>query len=420
MQEKQAPDPLAERILGARLGRPVRPGEIVAVEVDRIMAHDGSGPTAARALERHGIGHLRGAERAVIVFDHYYPPASEREAELHSVARAFAAQYGIPVLAGVGISHQVLPERGLLAPGTVFVGGDSHSCTAGAFGVLGIGLGATDVAGVLASGHVWLEVPETVRIRLEGSLGPGVGGQDLILHILGLVGTSGALGKAVEFVGPAIEGLEIADRMKLANHTVEMGAVAGLVGVDSRCLAWLEDRGADVSQADVAAHDPVGDGADFEVHLDQVEPLIALPSRPDQVAPLGTAPDAKVDQVFIGSCAGGRLEDLRVAARVLDGEQIHPGLRLLIGPASAEVLDAAMADGTLGILLKAGATLLPPGCGACLGRLGTLGAGEVAVATQNRNFVGRAGSSSSRLYLASPATAARAALTGRIPRETAS
>ncbi|WP_441293052.1 aconitase/3-isopropylmalate dehydratase large subunit family protein [Sorangium sp. KYC3313] len=404
------------RILGSLLGRAVAPGELVTVDVARVMAHDGSGPVAARALAKHGIEQLRGADRTVFVFDHYYPPVNQREAALQAEARSFASRYGIPVIAGEGISHQVLPERGLIAPGTVFVGGDSHSCAAGTFGAFATGLGATDIAAVMATGRVWLEVPETLRIRLSGSLPKGTTGHDLVLHVVGRVQIRGALGKAIDFVGPAIEGLSIADRMKLSNHAVEMGAVAGIIGVDARCRAWLEERKANLAHADRVPHDPVGLDADLEIDLAQLEPVIAVPSQPDNIRPASAVEDSVVHQVFIGSCAGGRIEDLRAAAEVLRGHRVAQNVRLLVGPASAEVMMEATRDGTLADLIAAGATVLPPGCGACLGRLGTLGPDEVAVATQNRNFIGRAGSPSSKLYLASPAMAAQIARAGRLNR----
>lgn len=265
--------------------------------------------------------------------------------------------------AGRGISHQLLPELGLVAPGRVLVGGDSHTCTEGAFGSFATGLGATDVAAVLATGRLWIEVPEVLTVRLGGRLRDGVSFQDAVLHIVGLVGVRGALGRALEFVGAAVSDLSIADRMKLCNHAVEMGAVAGLIGVDGTSERWLAERGADLGAMGLAAHDPVGATADLHVDLGTVEQMLALPAKPDNVVPLAGARVPHVDQVFIGSCAGGRLEDLHQAARELDGAAVAPGMRLLVAPASAQVQELAMADGTLGTLLRAGAVLLPPVAG---------------------------------------------------------
>lgn len=415
--------PLTYRIMRRLVGRDVAPGEIVTLEVATVMAHDGSGPVIAKALAKHGIDTLAAAERAVIVFDHFYPPTSVAEAGLHTEARAFADRYGIRLYQGKGIAHQLLPEQGMVHPGTVLVGADSHTCTGGAFGALAIGLGATDVAAVLATGRLWLEVPSVLQLRLTGQLRAPASVQDLVLHVLGRVGTSGALGMALEFTGPAIERLRIADRMKLANHAVEMGAVSCVFPVDEACRQWLADRGADLRYAATVAIDGEPSGAaappgthTVDVDLGSVRPAVALPSQPDRVQPVADLPAGEVvHQVFLGSCAGGRLEDLKEAAEVLRGRSVAPGVRLIVGPPSEVVLREAMADGTLADLLAAGATVLPPGCGACLGRVGTLGDDEVCVSTQNRNFVGRSGSPSARIYLAAPATAAQAALTGRLP-----
>jgi 3-isopropylmalate dehydratase large subunit len=407
---------VTHRILAAAAGHPVTTGDIVVVDVNRIMAHDGSAPVVARTLAKHGITDLTATDRTVIVFDHYYPPSTETEAELQAVARQFAADYGIPVHAGRGIAHQLLPELGLISPGKVVVGGDSHTCTGGAFGAFATGLGATDVAAVIATGRLWIEVPEVVTVRLEGNVPDGVGFQDAVLDIVGRIGVRGALGRALEFVGPGISGMSVSDRMKLCNHAVEMGAVAGIMGIDEPAERWLATRGADLSSVELARHDPEGRAADLNVDLSSVERMVALPAKPDNVRPLAQTEVPHVDQVFIGSCAGGRLEDLQQAATVLNDVQVAQDVRLLIAPASAEVQEQAMADGTLTTLLKAGATLLPPGCGACLGRIGALRGGDVAVTTQNRNFAGRAGNVRSELYLASPTTAAQAARDGKLAR----
>jgi 3-isopropylmalate/(R)-2-methylmalate dehydratase large subunit len=402
-----------QSILSALCGKHVEPGDIVTVEVDRIMAHDGTGPVLSRTLDEHGITRLAAADRTVFIFDHYYPPSTPREAMLHATAREFAARHGIPVYAGQGIAHQVIAERVFATPGTLFVGGDSHTCTAGALGAFAMGVGATDVAAVVASGRIWLETPVVIRVRLVGALPEHATAHDLVLTIVGRIGMQGGLGKTLEFVGPAVQSLSMSDRLKISNHAVEMGAIAGIFGVDAQTRAWIEERGGNLAYAERVPHDADGDGADVEIDLAQVKPRVALPSRPDRVMDLDALEETvKVQQVFLGSCAGGRLDDLRAAAEILQGKRIAEGVRLLVGPASAEVAAAAMEEGTLSTLLRAGATILPPGCGACMGWIGTLGEGEVEVSTQNRNFVGRAGAPSSRIYLASPVTAARVALTG--------
>lgn len=409
---------LTYRVLERLTSRKVHAGEIVTVDVDAIMAHDGSGPVVGRALDRHGIHDLTGAARTVFIFDHFFPPTSAAEANLHKEARAFAARHGIRVVQGQGIAHQVLPEMGLVRPGTVVVGADSHTCTGGAFGALAIGLGATDVAAVLATGRLWLEVPEVIRVRLTGRLAGPASAQDLALHILTAIGTDGALGMALEFVGPAITRLRVADRMKIANHATEMGAVSGMFPVDRVSRKWLAEHGADLKYVGLVSDD--GDGedpvADLAVELADVVPTVALPDRPDLTRPVAALDAAiAVDQVFIGSCAGGRLEDFHDAAAALAGRTIASGTRMYIGPASATVLHEATADGTIAALQKAGATVLPPGCGACLGRVGALGDDEVCVSAQNRNFSGRSGSSSAKIYLASPTVAAAVAVAGTLP-----
>lgn len=412
--------PLALRILEGVTGAPLRPGQTVTVAVDRIMAHDGTGPAMAQALEKAGISTLRGVEKLVLVFDHYYPPTSEREASLHQAARTFARCHDIPLYEGEGIAHQLLPEKGLVSPGRVLVGADSHTCTMGAFGAFAIGLGVTDTAAVVASGRLWLQVPETVQVCLHGTLAEGVSVHDLALEIVGQVGSDGARGQVLEFCGPSAMTLSVTERMKLSNFAVEMGAVAGLFGVDETCIAWLRARGADTTSAERARPNQEGEAAAYRIDLAAVSPNVARPSRPDHLAPLSSLEPVAVDQVFIGSCAGGRLEDLSAAAAVLRSHGgIHADVRLLVGPASREVAQAAQASGLLDELSNMGAVVLPTGCGACMGRLGALAPGEVAVSTQNRNFVGRVGSPQAEIYLASPETAALCAATGKLaPRET--
>ena len=406
-------EPLIARILSRLTGERVTEGSVVTAEVDRIFAHDGTGPVVARTLRRHGIEDLPAADRMVLVFDHYFPATTAREAELQQQARAFAQRYDIPVFAGQGICHQVILERGLVSPGKILAGADSHTCTAGGIGALAIGLGATDIAAMVASGRLWLEVPETIRIRLVGRLGPDIDGHDLALTVAGKVGTRGGLGKVLEYVGPGLEHLTVADRLKLANLSVEMGAVTGIMGLDDRAADWLAERGADLSSREWVEMDRQGRNPDLEIDLDQVKVSVAAPSSPDATVTLSEMQKpVRVDQVFIGTCAGGRLEDLQAAAAVLRRRRVKPRVRFLVGPASTEVLTAASADGTLDTLIAAGAVLLPVGCGACMGRLGALAEGEVEVAAQNRNFVGRAGHPGSQIYLASAATAARSALTG--------
>jgi 3-isopropylmalate/(R)-2-methylmalate dehydratase large subunit len=410
--------PLVERILADHLGHDVAPGDWVTPQVDRIMVHDGTGPTMARALERHGITDLTAVDRLVVVFDHYFPPTGPREAALHAEARVFCRTHDVPLYEGQGIAHQLLPERGLVGPGQVYVGADSHTCTAGALGALAIGLGATDVAAVVASGRVWMEVPETLQVRLVGALPGGTSAHDLVLEIVGRIGSDGAAGRALEFVGPALAGLSMDDRLKLANFGIEMGAFVTLIGVDAHSLEWMKGRGTDCSRVGAVELDTVGADAQVELDLGAVRLSVAMDPSPDKRRDLDQVEPLQVDQVFIGSCAGGRLSDLAAAATVLEAYGgVRKGVRLLVGPASLEVHKLARESGVLGRLEAMGAVVLPTGCGACMGKIGALAAGEVAVSTQNRNFVGRVGSPEARILLASPEIAAATAALGRLPEE---
>lgn len=405
-------------ILSALVNREVSVGDIINVEVNRIMAHDGTGPVVSGILDSHQITKLDAANRTVFIYDHYYPPATQRESDLQSIGRNFAKRYGIPVYQGQGIAHQLIAEKAFVTPGTILVGADSHTCTAGALGAFAMGVGATDVAASVATGQIWLKVPDTLRIRLVGQLPNDATSQDLILTIISKIGTQGALGKAIEFVGPAIKYLGISDRLKLANHAVEMGAITGIFGFDSITQKWLEAREGDLTFVDRVRHDNLGLHSDIEFDLSTVCPKVALPSKPDLVIDRAEIKGRiLVNQVYIGSCAGGRIDDLRAAAEILKGKHIAEGLRLLVAPASAEIAANAIEEGIVAIFLKAGATILPPGCGACMGWIGTLGDGEVEVSTQNRNFVGRAGSTKASIYLSSSITAAKIALKGVLEKE---
>jgi len=408
-------DSLTRRILEAATGGPVAEGAIVSVPVDRIMAHDGSTPVVAATLERYGITELRGAERMVVVFDHFFPATTEQEANLHTKSRQFAAKYGIPVFSGEGICHHVLANRGLVMPGGVLVGGDSHTCINGAFGCLAIGLGATDVAGCLASGHLWLQMPDVVAVRLSGCLPAGVMAQDIALAVMERLTVRGALGQVIEFHGPGVAGLSMAQRMTISGFAVEAGALSGLFACDDTCRIWLAERGADLDRAAVVSPLPGDVSADVEIDLSRLVPVVAISPSPDKVVSLANATPEPVHQAFIGSCVGGHFADLQAAAAVLHGGRIAPGIRLFVAPSSDAALKAALSAGVVATLVEAGAVILPPGCGACLGRYGTLGEAETCLSTQNRNFIGRAGAKTARLHLASPVTVARAALTGTIP-----
>ncbi|MGQ9459040.1 MAG: 3-isopropylmalate dehydratase large subunit [Anaerolineae bacterium] len=400
---------LVEEILSHAAGRPVRAGELVVVPVDLAMAVDSIAPSVIRILQEElGMERVADPDRVAIVIDHVAPPSTVAVAEAQAALRRFAVEQGIRHFfdVGRGVCHQVLVEEGLAAPGRIVVGSDSHSTSYGAVGALGTGMGASDVALIWATGRTWLRVPETIRVDVQGRFRPGVGAKDLALWLAGQIGADGAAYQALEFHG--VESFSLAQRFTLCNLAVEMGAKAGLVFPSGDVAArfpppaWLQ---------------PPAEGASYARRLscllDDLGLQIAVPPHVDQVVDLEDLGRVAVDVVFLGSCTNGRLEDLRIAAEILRGRRVARGVRFLVCPASSQVLADAAAEGTLQVLLEAGAVLLPPGCGPCLGRhLGVLGPGEVCLSTANRNFRGRMGSPEAHIYLGSPAVAAATALTG--------
>ncbi|MGQ9683940.1 MAG: 3-isopropylmalate dehydratase large subunit [Anaerolineae bacterium] len=405
---------LAEGILSHAAGRRVRPGDLVVVPVDMAMVVDAAAPAAIACLQKELGASVRDPQRVAIFIDHVAPAANVATADAQVQIRRFAAQEGIERLydVGRGVCHQVMIEEGLIAPGQIVLGADSHSTSYGAIGAFGTGMGASDIALAWASGRTWLRVPETIRIRCRGCLPTGVGAKDLALHVARLLGAEGARYAAVEYWG--VDDLLLADRQTLACMSTEIGAKVGLIPPTGQVAelftvpAWL--------QADPDAPCLT----QIEVDLGALTPLVAVPPAVDTVEEARALADVRVDQVFLGTCTNGRLEDLRAAARILNGRRVAKGVRMIVVPASSRILEAAVADGTLSTLLAAGATIGTPGCGPCIGRhLGVLGAGEVCLSTANRNFRGRMGSPDSLIYLASPETAAASAIAGRIvdPRE---
>lgn len=399
---------LVEEILSHAAGRPVRAGELVVVPVDLAMAVDSIAPSVIRILQEDlGVDRVADPDRVAIVIDHVAPPSTVAVAEAQAALRRFAVEQGIRHFfdVGRGVCHQVLIEEGLAAPGRIVVGSDSHSTSYGAVGALGTGMGASDVALIWATGRTWLRVPETIRVDVQGRFQPGVGAKDLALWLAGQIGADGAAYQALEFHG--VESFSLAQRFTLCNLAVEMGAKAGLVFPSGEVAArfpppaWLQPPAEDATYA-----------RRISCLLDGLRPQIAVPPHVDQVVDLADLGQVAVDVVFLGSCTNGRLEDLRIAAEILRGRRVARGVRFLVCPASSQVLADAAAEGTLQVLLEAGAVLLPPGCGPCLGRhLGVLGPGEVCLSTANRNFRGRMGSPEAHIYLGSPAVAAATALT---------
>lgn len=388
----------------------VEPGEIVEAGVDYAMSHDGTSVLAIRAFQDMASEKVWDPERIVIPFDHIVPANNETAAELQKDVRAWAKEQKIAHFfdSGCGVCHQVFPEEGFALPGLLLVGADSHSCTYGAFGAFGTGVGATDMAEIYSRGRLWFKVPETLAVRLSGRRRPNVSAKDIALMVIGQLGADGATYKTVEYIGPAAEALSISGRMTLCNLGVEMGAKAAIVPPDEKTEQFLAGRARQAYQP--VYSDPESYDQTLEYDISDLEPQVAEPFRVDNVRAVSELAGLPVDQVFIGTCTNGRLEDLEAAARILKGQQVKA--RTLVIPASRQVLLEALQMGIIQTLVEAGAMIGPPGCGPCLGaHMGVLAEGEVCVSTSNRNFPGRMGKGG-LVYLASPATAAASALQG--------
>lgn len=410
---------LAEKILARASGcERVVPDQIVTARVDLAMSHENADLVRKSFLEI-GVASVWDPSKIVIVFDHRVPAESERTAATHKAVREFVALQGIEHFYDVGrggICHQVLPEEGLVRPGMVVAGTDSHTTTHGAFGAFATGIGATEMAGVWAEGSLWFKVPATLRIEVEGEFRPWICAKDLILYIIGMLGAAGADYRAVEFDGPAIRRMSVASRMVMCNLAMEMGAKVAFTPVDEVLLDYLRPRVP-------AKLEVIGPDADasyervirIDAGEDIWEPQIACPHSVDRVLPLSELGEMPVEQAVLGSCTNGRLEDLEVAACVVAGRTVHPHTRLIVIPASQQIYREAMRLGYLETLVAAGAIINPPGCGPCVGvHQGILAAGETCVSSTNRNFVGRMGSKDSFVYLASPAVVAASAIAGRL------
>jgi len=413
---------MAEKILASRAGQEtVRAGQFIEAEVDIVLGNDITAPIAIREFAKLGGdgGGLRvfDPERVVLVADHFAPNKDIKSAEQCAVMRRFAREQNLPYhydVGCMGIEHVLLPEEGLVVPGDVVVGADSHTCTYGALGAFATGVGSTDMAVAMATGRLWMRVPETVRIVYSGQLQPWVGGKDLVLHTIGQIGVAGARYMAIEFAGPVVDALSMEGRLTMANMAIEAGAKAGLFAVDDTTRAYVEGR----ALRPYCSHraDPDASYARvIEIDASQIEPQVAFPHLPENSRAVDQAGNVLIDQAIIGSCTNGRLEDLRVAAELLRGRQVHAGVRCIVIPGSQRVYLDALREGLLEVFVEAGAAVSTPTCGPCLGgHMGVLAAGERAVSTTNRNFRGRMGHPESEVYLASPAVAAASAVAGRI------
>ncbi|MFQ5925064.1 MAG: 3-isopropylmalate dehydratase large subunit [Dehalococcoidia bacterium] len=408
---------LAEKILAAHSGKKkVSPGEFIDVRVDLVMANDITAPIAIREFERLGVKGVFDPQRVVMVVDHNVPAKDILAAEQVKLVREFSRHHGLLYLDGgkLGIEHVVLPEQGLVLPGDVAVGADSHTCTYGALGAFATGMGSTDIASAMASGEIWMKVPPTIKLIYQGKPGKWVTAKDLILYTIGDIGVDGALYAAMEFSGEAIDALSMDGRFTMANMAIEAGGKVGIFRVDDKTLAYVKPR----AQRPYKVYEP-DQNAHYqkviEYDASQIKPQVAYPHLPSNTRPISEVGEVRIDQAVIGSCTNGRIEDLRLAAQVLKGRRVHPEVRCLIIPGSQEIYLEALREGLVEAFIEAGATVTMPTCGPCGGlHTGVLAAGERCISTTNRNFVGRVGSTQAEVYLANPAIAAASALLGRI------
>ncbi|MFX1287765.1 MAG: 3-isopropylmalate dehydratase large subunit [Promethearchaeota archaeon] len=408
---------IAEKILKAHSKvREISPGQFIEADIDLIMVHEQLGGRIHLEYKKLGLNTVWDPDKIFFILDHWVPAPTVSAAQMHQDCRNFAEEYGFIHNMGMdkGICHQVLPEMGFARPGMLIVGSDSHTTTYGAFNCLSTGIGATDVSVVFATGKIWFKVPESFKIDLSGTLSKGVMSKDFILSLIGDISTKGAIYKSLEFHGEGVNQLSIDSRMTIANMVVEAGAKFGVFIPDAILKNWLENR--TNKQYQFISPDADADYVKkFNYDLSRITPVVAKPSNPGNVANIEEVEEIEIDQAFLGSCTNGRMEDLRVAAKILKNKKVSPKVRMIVTPASKEIYLNAIKEGLIEIFLSAGAVVTNSTCGACIGgHLGVLGPEEVCISSTNRNFVGRMGDPSSEIYLASPATVAASAITGRI------
>lgn len=407
---------IAQKILAIKSGKSkVEPGEIVEAEIDYVMVNDVTGLPAFEVFEKLATEPLR--EKAVLIPDHYVPNKDVASAEQARAMQLFAKKYEMPNYYPVGtcgVCHQVMIEEGFVAPGRLIIGADSHTCSYGALGAFGTGVGSTEAASAMALGQLWFKVPESQKFTVNGSLGKHVMGKDIILHIIGDIGVDGALYKSMEFYGSTIESLPLADRISISNMAIEAGAKAGIIPPDETVFSYLKNRVR-------GEYEPVYADSDadyievFEYDAEDIPPTVAKPSLPENTSPASELSHIAVDQAYLGSCTNGRIEDLRIAADILKSRKVNSDTRMIVVPATKKVYEQALDEGLIKIFLDANAYVSGPTCGACLGGyMGVLAKGERCISSTNRNFLGRMGHKDSEVYLANPAVVAASAITGRI------
>ena len=417
-QFSQSGSTMVEKILAAKADQTkVSPGDLVIIQVDLALGNDVTAPVAIREFERFGLDRVFNPDLIVLVPDHFTPNKDIASAEQVKIVRRFAEQQGIKHFYDVGrmgIEHALLPEKGLVWPGAVIIGADSHTCTYGALGAFATGVGSTDLAAAMAIGEAWFKVPHTMRFEYEGALAPWVSGKDLILFTIGQIGVEGARYRAMEFAGPVISRMGMDGRLTMANMAIEAGGKCGYIQPDQITFDYLEGRVTRPYIPVYSDQDAVYEKV-FSYNVSNLEPQIAFPPSPDNVFPVSEAKNIVLDQVVIGSCTNGRIDDLRVAASILKGKKVNPKIRLLVIPATQQIYSTALDEGLLKIFVDAEAAVSTPTCGPCLGgHMGILARGEKALSTTNRNFIGRMGHPESEVYLCNPAVAAASAVAGRI------
>ncbi|MDP2232645.1 MAG: 3-isopropylmalate dehydratase large subunit [Actinomycetota bacterium] len=406
---------IAEKIFSAHSGADARAGDIVVADVDFVMGQDGTSPLAIRALERMGVDKVFDPAKVAVVMDHSSPSPLEGVSALHTIMREFGRKTGAKVYdVGEGVCHQLIPENGHVVPGDLMVGCDSHTCTYAALNVFSTGVGSTDGAAAMAAGKLWFKVPDTMKVTYEGALAPGVFSKDLVLYLAGKIGADGATYEAIEFDGPVVDELSVEARMTISNMAIEVGAKAGLMKADAKTIAWFKGRG----EKTPAPQDPDADAVyakSLTIDASAIGPQIAKPHAVDNVSPIEEVEGTPIAEGVLGTCTNGRLEDFAIAAGILKGRRVHPDVRFIVAPASRRILLDAIEAGYIQTLVEAGAALVTPGCGPCVGtHNGVPSDGENVISTANRNFKGRMGNSNSFIYLGSPATVAASVIEGKI------
>jgi 3-isopropylmalate/(R)-2-methylmalate dehydratase large subunit len=409
---------ITEKILAAHAGLDeVEPGQLISCRLDLVLANDVTAPIAIKEFSRVGVEKVWDRTKIALVPDHYTPNKDIKSAEQAKIMRDFVRAQGIThyyEIGCMGVEHALLPEQGVVGPGDVIVGADSHTCTYGALGAFATGVGSTDAAAGMATGEAWFKVPQSIKFNIRGELEPWVSAKDVILHIIGMIGVDGALYQAMEFTGSTVRALDMDGRMTICNMAIEAGGKSGIMAVDDVTRAYVKDR-FEREPVEYHSDSDASYARVYEIDAAEIVPTVAFPHLPSNTRPAAESRDVWVDQVVIGSCTNGRIEDLRVTAEILKGRKVHENVRLIIIPATQDIYRQAMHEGLFDIFLDANAAVSTPTCGPCLGgHMGILAAGERAVATTNRNFVGRMGDPTSEVYLASPAVAAATAVAGHI------